>query len=386
MSDNSRRLLIVFVDALGPAQFQRFGNRLNFLPHQRTLRGILGYSSGALPTLLTGAPPSIHGRMCLFSRNDEESPGVLSPLSILGLLPRVIHERPWVRRRAASWLTKHSRISGYVALHRIPPEAFHWLDLPEREDLFQAESIGRARTFLADARSCGLCVFTANWRLPETKRWHTAFAAITHQKPDLTFLYSTELDAHLHAFGNESAETDEVLSRIAKQIAHARDLLGDDPRPLVTIVVGDHGMANVKQTIDPRSLEAQLPIDHAIIDSTMWRFWGDDMTLSITRKTLESSGIPGSWLDLRTLRTRGVPVVGAPFGQAIWLLPEGTIFAPSWVGNKARGMHGYDVGSQSSLATLAADDSGVSHCNALTDVASFIRKQLGLNSSKAVYA
>jgi len=386
MSDVSRRLLVVFVDALGPAQFQRFGDRLWFLPHQRTLRGILGYSSGALPTLLTGAPPSIHGRMCLFSRNDGESMGVLAPLSILGLLPRIIHERAWIRRRAASWLTKHSRITGYVALHRIPPEAFHWLDLPEREDLFQAESIGHARTFLADARSCGLCVYTANWRLPEARRWQAAFSALAQQKPDLTFLYSTELDAHLHAAGNESNETEAVLSRIAQRIGHARDILGNDSRPLVTIVVGDHGMANVTQTVDPRPLEAQLPIGQAIIDSTMWRFWGDDITLSITRKTLESSGIPGSWLDLRTLRTRGVPVVGAPFGQAIWLLPEGTIFAPSWVGNAARGMHGYDVGTQSSLATLAADDSGISHCNALTDVASFIRKQLSLGLPKAVYA
>lgn len=386
MSDVSRRLLVVFVDALGPAQFQRFGDRLWFLPYQRTLRGVLGYSSGALPTILTGTPPSIHGRMCLFSRHQDDSLGILSPLSILGFLPRILHERQWVRRRAASWLCKHSGISGYVALHRVPPEAFHWLDLPEREDIFQAESIGGARTFLADARDAGLSVFTANWRLDETRRWQSAFSMLAQQKPDLTFLYSTELDAHLHDIGNESAATDEILSRIACRIGRARDLLGNDSRPLVTIVIGDHGMADVTGIVDPRPIAAQLHIDQTIIDSTMWRFWGDDITLSITRKMLESSGIPGSWLDLRALRTRCAPVVGAPYGQAIWLLPEGTIFAPSWVGNSARGMHGYDVGTQSSLATLAADDAGISPCNALTDVASYIRKQLDLGTPKAVYA
>lgn len=385
MSDVSRRLLIIFVDALGPAQFRRFGDRLWFLSHQRTLRGILGYSSGALPTILTGAPPSIHGRMCFFSRHDDESSSLLAPLSILGFLPRILHERQWVRRRAAQWFAKHSRISGYVALHRVPPDAFHWLDLPEREDLFQAESIGRARTFLADARESGLCVFTANWRLGESRRWQNAFSTLAQQKPDLTFLYSTELDAHLHAVGNGCSNTDAILSRIAKRIGHARDIIGNDPRPLVTIVVGDHGMADVTSIVDPRLIAAQLSIEQAIVDSTMWRFWGDDITLSVARKTLESSGIPGSWLDLRALRTRGAPVQGAPFGQAIWLLPEGTIFAPSWVGDKARGMHGYDVGTQSSFATLASDDPGISHCNALTDVAGFIRKQLGLGSSKAVY-
>lgn len=382
MSDAERRILIVFVDALGPAQLERFDKQLTYLAHQRALRGILGYSSGALPTILTGAPPSIHGRMCLFSRSVDEGRGVLSPLSTLGLLPRFVHERKSIRRLAASWLVKQSNISGYLALHRIPPEAFQWLDIPEREDLFRAEAIGPARTFLADARAAGLCVFTANWKLPEAKRWGEAFPAIASLQPDLTFLYSTELDAHLHAYGNAAESTDRVISRIASRITRARSLLTKDGRGLTTIVIGDHGMADVHRALDPRPLAARLRIEQNIVDSTMWRFWGPESTLSAARKTLESSGILGSWLDLRSLRARGVPVIGAPFGQAIWLLPEGTIFAPSWVGGHARGMHGYDLGTQSSLAALASDDDAISTCNGLTDVAGLIRKRLGLGLPK----
>lgn len=386
MSDISRRTLVVFVDALGPAQFRRFGGRFDFLPHFRTLRGILGYSSGALPTILTGTPPAIHGRMCLFSRHQDDSDGVLAPLSMLGFLPRLVHERNWIRRWAADWIKKQSGVSGYVALHRVPPEAFRWLDIPEREDLFRAETIGRSQTFLAAARAAGLGVYTADWRLTENERWRDAFAAIEARQPDLTFLYSTALDGHLHEHGNESQRTEHVMNLIAQRISRAREILAKDSRPLVTIVVGDHGMADVMHTVDPRPLAARLRVEQAIVDSTMWRFWGDDLTLSYVRKNLESSNIPGSWLDLRALRTRGVPVVGAPFGQAIWLLPEGTIFAPSWVGNKARGMHGYDVGSQSSLAALASDDTAITHCHSLTDVASVIRKHLGLDLPKAVHA
>jgi hypothetical protein len=386
MSDAARRLLIVFVDAMGPAQLQRFQEQLAFLPHRRTLRGILGYSSGALPTILTGAPPSVHGRMCLFSRNEDESDSILSPLSMLGLLPRAIHERNAVRRMAASLLAKHSGLSGYVALHRVPPEAFRWIDIPEREDLFQTEMIGRARSFLADARQAGLCVFTANWRLPEDERWQDALSTIESMQPDLTFLYSTELDAHLHEHGNAAQRTHEVLSRIAQRIAHAREILAKDARSLVTIVVGDHGMADVTRVIDPRPRLARLRIEHSIVDSTMWRFWGNDATLSRVRRELEFSNTPGSWLDLRALRARSVPVAGAPYGQALWLLPEGMIFAPSWVGNKARGMHGYDVGTQSSLAALASDDASVSSCSSLTDIASIVRKHLGIGMPKAVYA
>lgn len=386
MSDISCRVLVVFVDALGPAQLERFGDRMAFLHHHRALRGILGYSAGALPTILTGAAPSVHGRMCLFSRRNANGDDVLSPLSLLGLLPRALHERDLVRRTAAAWLARHSGLSGYVALHKVPPEAFQWLDIPEREDLFKADMIGRARTFLADARASGLSVFTANWKLPETIRWQKAFESIQHLRPDLTFLYSAELDGHLHQYGNGDAKTDAVLSRIARRISRARELLAKDARPLVTIVVGDHGMADVARIVDPRPLTSRLGIDRTIVDSTMLRFWADAGALSRARRELERSGIPGSWLDLNAMRARDVPVSGAPYGRALWLLPEGTIFAPSWVGGKAQGMHGYDIGTQSSLASLSSDDVSISACQKLADVAGVIRGHLGLAHSEAVCA
>jgi hypothetical protein len=287
---------------------------------------------------------------------------------------------------AAALLARYSRLSGYVALHRVPPAAFRWLDIPEREDLFRADTIGRARTFLADARATGLSVYTSNWRLPEAQRWDDAFVSLQDRKPDLTFLYCAELDAHLHQFGNGDTRTHRVFSRIAQRISRAREILGTDGRPFVTIIVGDHGMADVTRIIDPRPLVGRLGMDRAIIDSTMLRFWADAANLSRARRELEQSGVPGSWLDLNALRTRGVPVTKAPFGQALWLLPEGMIFAPSWVGGKARGMHGYDVGTQSSEAALASDDPSISHCQSLTDVAGVIRGHLGLTNPKVVCA
>src|SRR4051812_46783423 len=95
-----RRVLVVFVDALGPDQLESAGG-LGGLPHRGRLRGILGYSCGALPTLLTGAPPERHGRMCLFSHVERGEEGVLAPLKWLGLLPRLVHERGRLRRAAA---------------------------------------------------------------------------------------------------------------------------------------------------------------------------------------------------------------------------------------------------------------------------------------------
>src|SRR4051812_18562573 len=100
---------------------------LPMAPHHRPLSGILGYSCGALPTLLTGSPPERHGRMCLFARKPEGGESLLAPLSWLGLLPRVLHERAWLRRKVGEVFARRAGLTGYVALHRIPPSAMRWL-------------------------------------------------------------------------------------------------------------------------------------------------------------------------------------------------------------------------------------------------------------------
>lgn len=378
---NSQRALVVFVDALGPAQLERAAQRLDFLPHRRALRGILGYSSGALPTILTGASPAVHGRMCLFSKRRDQDASILSPLSWLRLLPRAIHERAPVRRLVSRALASARGLTGYVALHRVPPSAFQWLDLPERDDLFQTESIGPARTFLADARAAGLSVFAADWRLPEAERWTQALRVLWETKPDLSFLYTAELDAALHTHGAAGSAIDPLLSRAARRVERAREALASDGASLITILVGDHGMADVTSVIDPRPILASLPIKQAFVDSTMLRLWGTDAELSSARLILERSGALGSWLSTADLDARRAPTAGDPYGRALWLLPEGSIFAPSFVGGRVRGMHGYDVGTPSSFAALASDDPAALQCDYLSDIGGLVRRRLGLQSN-----
>lgn len=375
---NAQRALVVFVDALGPAELERTAELLDFLPHRRALRGVLGYSSGALPTLLTGAPPAVHGRMCLFSKRRDDDHSILGPLSWLRLLPSALHERGPVRRLIAQALAKARGLTGYVALHRVPPSAFQWLDLPERDDLFQTDTIGGARTFLADARDEGLSVFTADWRLPEAQRWSEALNTLEHTRPDLSFLYATELDAALHERGTTDTAINPVLERAARRIQRAREILAEDGANLFTVLVGDHGMADVNAVIDPRPLLASLGLKHAFVDSTMLRLWGSDEDLSRARLKLERSGIAGSWLEAADLDARLAPTTGDPYGRAIWLLPEGSIFAPSFVGGRVRGMHGYDLGTPSSFAALASDDPRALRCASLSDIGGIVRERLGL--------
>jgi hypothetical protein len=374
----SRRALVVFVDALGPSQLEGTLG-LRGLPYRGRLQGILGYSCAALPTLLTGEPPARHGRMCLFA----QAPGkdaVLAPLSWLGLLPRVVHERARLRRLAARWLARRAGLTGYLDLYRVPPSLFRWLDLPEREDLFNAERIGGAETFLSEARRAGLRVFTAPWQLPEVARWeHTLHVART-QRPELVFAYATALDGALHRAGNGSEEAARAARGISSRIEQTVEAMRSGGGDVTTVVVGDHGMADVHRVLDPRRLLRGLRGTRLFVDSTMLRLWGDDRTLVQLRARVEDTGWPGRWLDTRALEARQAPTVGAPFGRALFLLEEGALFAPSFVGGAVRGMHGYDIGSPSAFAAIASDTPLPERLGSLTDLAPWVRSLLGLTA------
>lgn len=374
---NKNKVLIVFIDAFGPDQLKRLDELFRFLPHKKSLHGILGYSSGALPTVLTGAAPAEHGRMCLFSARKTGQTSILRPLKWLGLLPKIVHERSRVRRVAEKVLKKTAKLEGYVALHKVPPELFEWLDMPERDDMFQAPDIGGAPTFLADARDAGLSVYSAPWQLPEGQRWKHSHDALKTQKPDLAFLYATALDGIMHLEGPNGSASLDAAEQIANHIERARDIMSSDGSNLTTLVVGDHGMAEVNKFIDPRKMLARLDEMRLFVDSTMIRAWGTDIELSQLRLEIEKENWSGKWLQGEELMSRKVPKNDV-FGKAIFVLDEGSIFAPSFLGGRVAGMHGYDTGCSCSEAALVSDCPIDDQVMGIDDIAGIVRKRLNL--------
>lgn len=375
-----RRVLVAFVDALGPAQAELLSPDLGDLRHRRSLRGILGYSCAALPTLLTGRPPSAHGRMCTFRRAGDD--GILAPLRWLGLLPRLLHERAFVRRAAARAIARHAGSTGYLDLYRIPPRELGWLDVAEREDLFAASEIGGAPSFLRVAREAGVTVDVTPWQMAEDTRFEAALRRARSAPATLTFAYATELDGVMHGVGPGSRDAERAGARVAERIGALRDALAKGA-DLTTLVVGDHGMAEVGRTVDPRPVVRGITGLQHFVDSTFLRVWGDARALGAVEARVLGEGVPGRFLDTRALEHRDAPTRGAPYGDAMVVLDEGAVFAPSFVGGVPRGMHGYDLDSASSRAALLSDAPIPEGCASLEDVAGTVLRALGLPESAA---
>ena len=74
MTRDEGAAIYVLVDALGWEILRERPFLNDVLTERYCLETILGYSSGAIPTLVTGQPPAVHGRWNLFYRSPETSP------------------------------------------------------------------------------------------------------------------------------------------------------------------------------------------------------------------------------------------------------------------------------------------------------------------------
>jgi hypothetical protein len=378
------KTLIVFVDSLGPEQVRLFGESLDFLDHRKNVRGTMGYTCGALPSLFTGVSPVDPGGMCLFSQPHPSDGTPLAALSWLGLLPRAVHERGALRRRVGKIFARARRMNGYFELYKVPPEDFSWLDAPEKEDLFAADEIEGFPTFLGAARQAGLSVYASPWQLAEQQRWEHAYDHLRNHAPDLSFLYTPVLDGMLHQEGPDSVSAQVAAQKIAGKIDRAQRILtrasGQQVRVLV---VGDHGMAKVKRIVDPRKVGLERLGLRKFVDSTMIRLWGAPPSLVQARARLESAAPGGHWIAGEDRERRGIPARNDACGQAIYVLQEGSLFAPSYLGGAVRGMHGYDLSAISSQSAILSNSASVTSLDATTDVASWVLDDLGVefNSS-----
>ncbi len=376
------KTLIVFVDSLGPEQVRLFGDSLDFLAHRKNVTGTMGYTCGALPSLLTGKSPVEHGRMCLFTQPAQSDGAPLAALSWLGLLPRVIHQRGALRRRVGKIFARARRMDGYFELYKVPPQDFNWLDAPEKEDLFQTDAIEGFPTFLGAARRAGLSVYASPWQLNEQQRWQHAFDHLLNHAPDLSFLYTPVLDGILHRDGPDSKQAELAAQKIAGRIDRAQRILTrSSNQPVRVLVVGDHGMAAVKRVIDPRTLQLEKLSLRQFVDSTMIRLWGAGAEIEQARRRFEGAGLGGHWIAGADREERGIPARHDACGQAIYVLPEGSLFAPSYLGGAVKGMHGYDLSATSSQSAVLSSSASAAQLEATTDVAAWILEDLGVETN-----
>ena len=345
----------VFVDALGWAQVEKYGFLRDLLPYRREIEMQFGYSCTAIPTILSGERPSVHGHLAFYDWAPEKSPFKAMKWLAPFLRPRSFWRRGRVRNLLSRLVKRLYGFTGYFQLYGVPVERLPKLDYCEKKDLFVPGGLSPVKNLADVWGEQGLRYHISDWRLPEGENFRIAEGLFRRGAVDRAFVYSAAFDALQH----DNVGRDDVLrpkvERYAESIRALHAALAEGGRPFELTVFSDHGMTPLRGTADAPSALAKTGLvwgeDYAsAIDSTMARFWW--LRPEAEAKVREAlSGLPGRWLSEEEMRRHGIWREDRKFGDAIFLADAGVQFVPSDMGVKPlNGMHGFDPADADSRA------------------------------------
>lgn len=339
--------IVVLIDAFGWPLAQRLDFMADVLPHRAPLRTVLGYSSGAIPTMLTGKSPAEHGHWNLFYYDRDGSP--FRWLRHARFLPeRVLDNR--FARKALKELGRRALGLGTLFDCAVKPTLLPWFNWVEKNNIYATRGITGAASIFDELADAGVPHRVYSYhRYRDVEILDQAGRDIEGGVARFFFLYLSEIDAFLHKHCSDAARIEEKFAWYERRL---RDLLAlaqtRDARAAMTIL-SDHGMAPVRRHHDlARDIDAlglTMPRDYlAIYDSTMARFWF--FTETARRQVVErlSQAPCGRILTDDELHTLGIRFADRRYGELVFLMEPGWLITSSdfnangWL---PTGMHGY---------------------------------------------
>jgi hypothetical protein len=367
--------IYVLVDALGweIVRHRRFLD--DVLPDRRWLTTILGYSSGAIPTLLSGRLPSQHGHWNLIYLDRERSP--FRWTRALGRLPEALVENRVARRVLKTAARRLSGYSGYFSLYDYPVAHLPYFDLTEKRDIYQPGGLDCPSLFDV-LRGHGVpyeCYTYHGHTDAEILELAPRRAAAADAR--VLFLYLSGLDADLHWHVHDAAHVDRTLAWYEAGLRRVWEAATRARGDVRMFVFSDHGMTPIRWTCDLRRDVATLPLsvpgDYLpAYDSTMARFWvWNDRARRMLSELLAEHPC-GQLMTPAELARLGVAFDDGRYYHLLFLLKPGMLLCPSDMGSvRFAGMHGYHPSEPTADAVLLASvpvDRAVDHITGVHDV------------------
>jgi hypothetical protein len=338
--------IFVLIDALGWVLLDGKDFLLDLLPHRQPLRTVLGYSSGAIPTILTGRPPAEHGHWNLLYRDPEGSP--FRWLRLAGFLPHGLLDNR-LARRALKELGRRVLKLGPLFEVCVSPRLLPWFNWIEKRNIYAPEGLPGGSIFDELARR----------RIPHrVYSYHSATdeEILERARRDLErgetgffFLYLSEMDGFLHAHCDPDRRFDDRLDWYARRLRAVFERARAVDAEAEFTVISDHGMTPVRHTCDLvariEGLGLEMPTDYlAVYDSTMARFWfsGEEARRSVLQCL---RAVPcGRVLTDDELQELGILFPDRRYGELVFLLDPGWLIGGSGFNGRGwtpAGMHGY---------------------------------------------
>jgi predicted AlkP superfamily pyrophosphatase or phosphodiesterase len=377
---NRRLDVLVLIDALGWKFLEGREFLSDLLPYRQPLRTVLGFSSGAIPTMLTGLSPAENGHWNLFYYDPEGSP--FRWLRYFHFLPdRLLNNR--LSRKLVKEMGRHALGMGQNFECCVSPRLLPWFNFIERRDIYKPGGITKATSVFDALMEKGIPnrVYTYHrWSDEEILR--RALQDVERSDARFFFVYLCEMDMLLHEQWRNPQPLEQRLEwyggRLRQLFQAARRA---DPGATFA-VTSDHGMTPVRGHYDlvrdVVALGLRIPEDYlAVYDSTMARFWF--FSERGRRAVVELLGdlSCGRILTEEELRQLGVLFPDRRYGETIFLLEPGLLLShsdfngPGWM---PAGMHGYHPDDPYSDAVFLSSHEPPRQLHTITDVFSWLQR------------
>ena len=324
------------------------------------VRTVLGYSSGAVPTILTGKVPAEHGRWNLLRYSPNKSPFAWT--RFLKFLPEPMLENRYSRKAINIISKRIARSEGYFSSHGLPVRHLSSFDVCETTNIYKPGGITGSRNVFD--------YFIENDIPYKSYSYHDGSdeALIEQAESDLSagsesvfFLYLAELDDYLH---HHCYDLDGIHQRVSwyfekinKLVAVAQSRASD----VRFHVFSDHGMTPIREHYDLIGYLQKAGVGPksnyiSVFDSTMARFWFSDTKLRDGVLSALRECPAGRILKEEELRDLGIFFPDDRYGEVIFLLEPGILIHPCFFGNYApAGMHGFHPDDPHSSAAYVSN-------------------------------
>ena len=376
----SQRLqVIALIDALGWKYVRERKFLDDVLPYRTSVQTVLGFSSGAIPTMLTGLMPERHGHWNLFYYDPQHAP--FWWLKAFNWLPKPVLDNRY-GRKIIKELGRRVFGLGPTFECCVSPHLLPYFNFSERHDIYAPKGIEDTPSLFDELESegRGYRVYTYH-QCSDAEILRRAKRDIAESDATLFFLYLCEVDGFLHMHCKERDAIDKKLQWYDEQLREVfRIAYGRDPDASL-MVCSDHGMTPVTQHADlvgeVAKLGLRMPQDYlAVYDSTMARFWFFNQAARQSVTEVMGSLDCGRVLSQQEMDRFGLHFTDDRYGQLIFLLNPGWMVAESDFNGRGwfpEGMHGYHPEDAYSDAIFLSNEKPQQPMRTIADVYYAIR-------------
>jgi len=366
--------VFVLIDALGWEIIKDRKFLKDELSFRRPIETVLGYSSGAIPTILTGLPPAQTGHWNLYYYDLKNSP--FRWLRWFSFLPSGILDNR-VSRKLVKELGRHLFGMGPLFECGMSPALLPFFNFVEKRNIYAEGGIPHSRSIfdLLHTNQVPYRVYSYHeWS--DTRIMEKACGDIQGDKAGVFFLYLSEMDHFLHEHCDEPQLVNDRVAWYDRKLREVFRIAVQKDSEMTFTVISDHGMTQVHSQYElVKRIEAlgfSMPTQYlAVYDSTMARYWFfDEAARRAIVAELERTSC-GRIVNDAELERLGVFFADRRYGEIVYLLDPGWLLATSDFngdGWHPVGMHGYHPSDAHSDAIFLSNQDPCHQMKTLADI------------------